>query len=75
MKPDKAAFEVANGEIVHTEGIGTVGSINNVYFIPGFGHNLLSVVQMNKRGYIVQQENKRGARDRPVRKWPVPVNT
>ncbi len=54
MKPDKTAVEVANGEIVYTEGIGTVGSIDNVYFIPGFGHNLLSVVQMNKRGYIVQ---------------------
>ena len=54
MKPDKTAVEVANGEIVYNEGIGTVGSIDNVYFIPGFGHNLLSVVQMNKRGYIVQ---------------------
>jgi glutathione peroxidase-family protein len=54
MKHDRTAVEVANGDIVYTEGIGTVGMIDNVYYIPGFGHNLISVVQLNKRGFIVQ---------------------
>jgi len=54
LKPDRTPVEVTNGTIVYTEGIGTVGSIHGVYYIPDFGHNLLSVTKLNERGYIVQ---------------------
>jgi hypothetical protein len=54
LKPDRTPVEVANGAKVYTEGIGTVGSIHGVYYIPDFGHNILSVTELNERGYIVQ---------------------
>ena len=52
MRPDRTAVEIADGKIVYTEGIGTVGTIDNVYYL--CRHNLMSVVQLNKRGFIVQ---------------------
>jgi len=53
LKSDHTPVQVADGSVIYTDGIGRIGPFNDVYFIPDFKHNLLSVVKMNERGYMV----------------------
>jgi hypothetical protein len=56
LLPDRSPITVANGSISYTEGVGVVGSLDNIYYTPGIGYNLLSVSHLNDTGYTVSMD-------------------
>ena len=44
---------LADGSMISTTGKGTVGSFNDVNYVPEFKYNLLSVHQLTQQGYDV----------------------
>lgn len=53
MTPDKTPIRLANGLVIWSEGIGSIGNLHNVYYVPALSHNLLSVSYLNKLGFSV----------------------
>ena len=53
MAPHHATMQTADGEGYHTKGIGTVGQFTDVYYMPDFKINLLSVSQLCRDGWTV----------------------
>ena len=48
MQPDRTPVDIAAGSTIFTQGKGTVGGLRDVFFVPDFHHNLLSVNQLSR---------------------------
>lgn len=53
LEPDHTPIRLANGMVIWTEGIGSIGNLNDVYYVPALSHNLLSVSYLNTLGFSV----------------------
>ena len=53
LRPDKTPISLANGSVIYSAGIGSVGPFNNVYYVPKLTKNLLSVSYLNEMNFSV----------------------
>jgi hypothetical protein len=53
MTPDHTPVRLANGQIICTEAIGSIGNFSNIYYVPNLQFNLLSVGYLNDLGFTV----------------------
>ena len=53
LKPSKLPINVANGSVMFTAGIGSIGKFKDIFYVPDLTHNLLSVSYLNKLQYDV----------------------
>ena len=48
LQPDYTPVILADGKTIYTQGIGSIGNFNNIYYVPGLHFNLLSVSYLNE---------------------------
>ena len=53
LVPDKTPVRIADGSIIFTEGIGTIGNFHNIYYVPALEFNLMSVSYLNELKFDV----------------------
>lgn len=53
LRPDKTPISLANGSVIYSAGIGSIGPFNNVYYVPQLTKNLLSVSYLNEMNFAV----------------------
>lgn len=50
-------IEVADGKYIHAVAVGSIGMLNNVYYVPQLRRNLISISSFDKQGYGILFEN------------------
>jgi hypothetical protein len=50
---DNTPVKLADNNIIHTKGIGTIGNFSNIYFVPDLKYNLMSVTYLTELGFTV----------------------
>ena len=53
LYPDRTPVRLADGSVLYTQGVGSIGHFGNIYFVPDLQFNLLSVSYLNKLGFNV----------------------
>jgi hypothetical protein len=51
------AIEVADGKIIQATAVGTIGILEDVYYVPELQRNLISISAFDKKGYGILFEN------------------
>ena len=51
------AIEVADGKHIHAVAVGSIGMLNNVYYVPQLRRNLISISSFDKQGFGILFEN------------------
>lgn len=53
LNPDHTPINVADGNVIYTEGIGRIGCLDDIYFVPELKFNLISVSHLTSLGIVV----------------------
>ncbi len=59
LRPDRTPVRLADGTLLYTAGIGSIGKFDNIYYVPKLKFNLLSVGYLNDQGYGVLFDSDR----------------
>jgi len=53
LVPDFTSIQLGDGKLIYSRGRGTIGNLQNIYFVPELRYNLLSISYLRDLGFTV----------------------
>ncbi len=66
LQPDRTPVTLADGKVIYTRGIGSIGNFNRIYYVPDLQFNLLSVSYLSELGLDVMLSSNGTVTIRPI---------